>query len=1041
MRKMIALILVILFIGVAMAGCTSTTTTKKNKPPVATFTVSPGTEVTHKQVVTFDASASTDPDKNDVKILTYEWDFKDGTKIPKGTMKVVTHAFETDGKYQVWLYVYDAKVMSAFSKNISVTNQPPKIVSFYPADNVSVIETNSQDFVVNVTDTPNDDTPIYQWSVDNQEIQGENSKTFSYLPTYEDAGAHNVTIRVNDGKGGIIYKTWSVTVINKNQPPVINTYSPIADEVTLAELSAQTFSVTASDPDSDPLTYGWYMDNKVITGQTVTSFNYQPDYNAAGFHVLMALVSDGQGGTVNRSWNVTITNTNRAPIITATNPVAIHQNMNETDSKKFQITAMDPDSDPMTYSWTLDTIDISGTSGNNYTYVPTLQDAGDHVLSVTVSDGKGGTNSTEWHITVGNLNQPPQITGFTPATNPTVAENAYLNFTVTASDPDGDAMTYQWSLNGTNLTGKTAATFEFHPDYSMGDPSQKTHTVKVYVKDTTNGIVEHAWTATVTNVDRAPVAHASVNMSKPGIGLDIKLDASASTDPDGDTLSFTWNFGDGTPNQGGKIVTHTYVKVGLFNATVTVSDGTLSSQSQVQVDVNITQSWISGPLGWVGPIVVDDVDGDGTNEIVVGGVESFISNVYTGYLYIYDASTHSQEFKSADIGRVNDIKVADVDGDAAKEIIVGTLKSTTPVGSGGTYNGHVYVFGSSGSHTQEFMSAESGNYNCIGIGNLDSSGNPEIVAPRADNFFPSAGGIYQYGNISIYGYSGSYSKVWQSTNFDGFGRALDIGDIDGDGAVEAVIGTLDSFDIAAQALKGRVVTVAYNTPNYVIQNTYSGVGQVNDVVIADVDKDNNMDAVVGMINKTTNTHNMGYIEVLTKTLAYKWISKDYGSVTCIAVADLDHDTLNEVAFGVDYNHTEDKVNPAILYPEGYFYVLNGQSLTQEKFKSAQIGAVMSLAVGNLDKDVNTLEVAVGTWNKQDASMNYEGYLYVFSYSTTDTKFVQLWRSNKIGQVGTNSIVMADLDKDGFMDIALGTSDSAGALISGKIYVFSNKSVA
>ncbi len=1043
MRKMIALILVILFIGVAMAGCTSTTTPKKNKSPVATFTVSPGINVTHNQVVTFDASASTDPDKKDVASLTYEWDFKDGTKVPKGAIKVVTHAFATDGKYQVWLYVYDAKTMNPYSKNISVTNQPPKVVTFFPPENPTVLETNTLDLGVNATDVPNDDTLIYQWSIDNQDVQGENSKTFSYTPTYEDAetSPHNVSVRINDGKGGIIYKTWSINITNKNQAPVIKTYSPIADGMTLAELASQTFSVTAEDSDSDIMTYKWYLDNKVITGQSATSFNYQPDYNASGSHVLKALVDDGHGGTANRSWNVTVTNTNRVPIITVTNPASSHVNMNETVSKKFQITAMDPDGDVLSYSWTLDSIDISGAVGNNYTYVPTLQDAGEHVIYVSVSDGKGGSDSAQWQVTVGNLNQPPQITAFGPLTNPTVAENAVQNFTVTASDPDGDALTYQWSLNGTNLTGKTSSTFQFLPDFTMGNPIQKTHTVKVYIKDTTNGIVNHTWTVTVTNVDRAPVAMASVNMSKPGIGLDVKLDPSASTDPDGDTLSFTWNFGDGTPNQGGKIVTHTYVKPGQYNATVTVSDGTLSSQAQVQVLVNITQTWISGPLGWVSPIVVDDVDSDGTKEIIFGSVESLISNVYTGFLYIYDATSHAQEFKSADLGRVNDIKVADVNNDGTKEIIVATFKSTTPVGSGGTFNGYVYIFDGV-SHSLKFTSTESGNYNCIGIGDLDSDGTKEIVAPRADSFFPSIGTAPSYyGNISVYGYSGSaYVKEWQSTNFDGFGRTLDIGDIDGDTAVEAVIGTLDSYDIATQGLKGRVVTVAFNTPNYLIQNTNNQVGQVNAVVIADVDGDNFKEAVIGDINKTTITHNVGYIEVLSKTLAYKWISKDYGAVTCIAVNDLDKDNINEIAFGVDYNHTEDKINSAILYPEGYFYILNGQMLTQEKFKSVQIGAVMSLAVGNIDKS-NTLEIAVGTWNKQDALEKYEGYLYIFSYSSVDTKFLQLWKSGKMGQVGGNSIVMVDLDNDGYMDIVVGTSDSGGALIAGKIYSFSNKSVA
>lgn len=58
--------------------------------------------------------------------------------------------------------------------------------------------------------------------------------------------------------------------------------------------------------------------------------------------------------------------------------------------------------------------------------------------------------------------------------------------------------------------------------------------------------------------------------------LTVNFDGSASTDPDGDDLSFSWDFGDGTRDTGA-LVAHTYVNEGSYSATLTVSDGILTS--------------------------------------------------------------------------------------------------------------------------------------------------------------------------------------------------------------------------------------------------------------------------------------------------------------------------------------------------------------------------------------------------------------------------------------------------------------------------------
>ena len=58
--------------------------------------------------------------------------------------------------------------------------------------------------------------------------------------------------------------------------------------------------------------------------------------------------------------------------------------------------------------------------------------------------------------------------------------------------------------------------------------------------------------------------------------LDVAFDISGSSDPDGEIVSFTFDFGDGSPQVSGIDLTlslqHSYVEIGTYFATLTVVD-------------------------------------------------------------------------------------------------------------------------------------------------------------------------------------------------------------------------------------------------------------------------------------------------------------------------------------------------------------------------------------------------------------------------------------------------------------------------------------
>ncbi|MBA3309543.1 MAG: PKD domain-containing protein [Nocardioidaceae bacterium] len=73
-------------------------------------------------------------------------------------------------------------------------------------------------------------------------------------------------------------------------------------------------------------------------------------------------------------------------------------------------------------------------------------------------------------------------------------------------------------------------------------------------------------------VNSPPVATADISPDRPRAGEPATFDASGSTDPDGDALTYRWDFDDGTQDSG-ETVRHTYAKGGRYVVTLTVRDG------------------------------------------------------------------------------------------------------------------------------------------------------------------------------------------------------------------------------------------------------------------------------------------------------------------------------------------------------------------------------------------------------------------------------------------------------------------------------------
>ena len=159
-----------------------------------------------------------------------------------------------------------------------------------------------------------------------------------------------------------------------------------------------------------------------------------------------------------------------------------------------------------------------------------------------VNDGTVDSDPATVTITVDepvDPNQPP-LADAGPDQNVTVGDTGTLDGSA-SSDPDGDPLSYQWSFviptgSTAHLSDSEAVTPTFVPDVA-GE-----YTVTLTVNDGTasSGLA----TATITvdepvDPNQPPVADAGADRTVE-IGQTVLLDGSASSDPDGDPLSYRW---------------------------------------------------------------------------------------------------------------------------------------------------------------------------------------------------------------------------------------------------------------------------------------------------------------------------------------------------------------------------------------------------------------------------------------------------------------------------------------------------------------------
>jgi len=644
-----------------------------------------------------DGSRSFDTDG---QILSYTWDLGDGTTA---TTPTVEHAYRQPGRYDVSLSVRDdadAINSVATERTTIVVNGPP--VAEAGTDRRAAIA-EVVEFDASGSVDPDGRITEYQWDFGDGHVGAGPRVAYAFT----EAGRYQVKLNVRDDSASSTDSAETSVVIVVNAPP-----KAVAGEDRVISASEVQFDASQSaDADGQIARYLWEFGD----GSTSAEANPVHAYRTPGTYPVNLTVTD-DSGTVRSADRDSLTVVVNAPPVADAGPDqagAPSQSLTFASTQSF-----DTDGDIDQFMWDFG----DGATGTGRVVAHAFDRPGTYTVKLAVTDNTGHPRAIDYDESTVTINAPPVANAgpdVLAAPGQPVTLSGRQSF-----DLDGQVSSYRWTFSdgqGEASTADATRTFEFPGVY----------TAQLSIVDNSNTSNGTAQDTTTIRINQRPLAVPGSDVTT-GNGT-VAFDGAASADPDGDPLTYMWDFGDGTPPATGTRVTHTYPAGGSYPIVLTVDDGTGLANSSNSSSMTVTINRV--PLANAGgdrivcagnPVLFDgtasaDPDGgllryrwdfgDGTSAIGVNPTKTYnVGGVYPVILTVEDDSGLSGNAGASQIiVRVAESPIADAgpdiracanspvqfDGTASRDFDGVVNQFTWDFGDGSTGGGatpaHAYV--------------------------------------------------------------------------------------------------------------------------------------------------------------------------------------------------------------------------------------------------------------------------------------------------------------------------------------------------------------
>ncbi|MBU0980300.1 MAG: PKD domain-containing protein [Nanoarchaeota archaeon] len=465
-----------------------------------------------------------------------------------GTLNFTPQDHDT-GSHNIQYYVQNPDGCNNMSDLLVLAiRDAPNISATLPASATPQIYENiTTTFNVTIYDKDSGDIMNFTWYVN-----GEYNSTgteLNYTPSYCSAGTHSISVLVNDTFNLSVQYNWTVTVLNSNRPPVLNGTIP---DINWTENTNLTNAINLSDyfydddliecdGDSNSylqnLTYtasGNSQISVLIGSTTYFNVSFLSPGHWAGKENITFTADDGYNTTNSTKMNLNVTNVPDHPVLTQQPNISAKRNsihhilINLTD---FDLAAP---GDTITF-----TINESGPDFNitklsdtqaNLSYFKST--TGVFSIFLNASDQYGLNDTMEFMITIRD-NLPPVI--YTSSI--TVNTTDPLVMQVNATDPDGDPMTFNFSLTWGNLSNFNLTSTGII-NFKGLENETGTHYINITAYDGLNTTIKNV-TVIIQKINFPPVWNLSNMVAFANQTFSYLINV---TDPENDTISVSYSF-------------------------------------------------------------------------------------------------------------------------------------------------------------------------------------------------------------------------------------------------------------------------------------------------------------------------------------------------------------------------------------------------------------------------------------------------------------------------------------------------------------------